>query len=164
MLGPAAQVAAAREVAQDLDQPLHVRLMQARGGLVQQVQGGPAPGDEAHGEGEALDLTARQLPDGASERQVAEAQAPEALEAAEELAPDGRALQRSAELLCRGGHEVRDRPALPANAEDLGIVLGFWSWLSQILQVDVFAYECTRARTHPPRRRPHFPAAGGRRG
>jgi fermentation-respiration switch protein FrsA (DUF1100 family) len=28
-----------------------------------------------------------------------------------------------------------------ANAEDLGIVLGFWSWLSQILQVDVFAYE-----------------------
>jgi len=28
-----------------------------------------------------------------------------------------------------------------ANAEDLGIVLGFWSWLSDRLQVDVFAYE-----------------------
>ena len=28
-----------------------------------------------------------------------------------------------------------------ANAEDLGIVLAFWSWLSDVLQVDVFAYE-----------------------
>ena len=101
VLGHEDQVAAAREVAQDLDQPPHVRLVQAGGGLVQQVQGGAAPGDEAHGEGEALDLTARQLPDGASERQVAEPQAPEAVEAAEELAPNGRALQRSAELLVR---------------------------------------------------------------
>ncbi len=28
-----------------------------------------------------------------------------------------------------------------ANAEDLGIVLAFWSWMSDALQVDVFAYE-----------------------
>ena len=28
-----------------------------------------------------------------------------------------------------------------ANAEDLGIVLGFWSYMSDALQVDVFAYE-----------------------
>ena len=28
-----------------------------------------------------------------------------------------------------------------ANAEDLGIVLGFWSWMSDALKVDVFAYE-----------------------
>ena len=28
-----------------------------------------------------------------------------------------------------------------ANAEDLGIVLAFWGWLSDILKVDVFAYE-----------------------
>ena len=28
-----------------------------------------------------------------------------------------------------------------ANAEDLGIVLGFWTYMSDALQVDVFAYE-----------------------
>ena len=28
-----------------------------------------------------------------------------------------------------------------ANAEDLGIVLGFWNYMSDMLQVDVFAYE-----------------------
>ena len=28
-----------------------------------------------------------------------------------------------------------------ANAEDLGIVLSYWSWLSEALKVDVFAYE-----------------------
>ena len=28
-----------------------------------------------------------------------------------------------------------------ANAEDLGIVLGFWSYMSDALKVDVFAYE-----------------------
>ena len=39
-----------------------------------------------------------------------------------------------------------------ANAEDLGIVLAFWSWLSDALQVDVFAYEysgCATARAAP---------------
>ena len=29
-----------------------------------------------------------------------------------------------------------------ANAEDLGIVLGFWTYMSDALQVDVLAYEC----------------------
>ena len=49
-----------------------------------------------------------------------------------------------------------------ANAEDLGIVLGFWTYMSDALQVDVFAYECALrpAWRHageerpPPRTRP----------
>ena len=52
-----------------------------------------------------------------------------------------------------------------ANAEDLGIVLGFWTYMSDALQVDVFAYECARravasggsfSRTRAP---PHICAA-----